>query len=61
MNPLYTSKLFAEKVRFATGIRDVLLVCRKLVRESQGSGEKWWGLFGFSCFSSYLCSAFREM
>ena len=60
MNPFYTSKLFAEKVHFATGIGGALCVCRRLMRESQGCGEKWWGLFGFSCFSSYLCGGIWE-
>ena len=56
MNPFYTSKLFAEKVRFATGFEGVLVVCRRLVRESQGCGEKWRGLFGIGLESAYLCS-----
>ena len=41
MNPFYTSKLLAEKVHFATGIGGAICVCRRLMRESQGSGEKW--------------------
>jgi hypothetical protein len=44
------SKLFAEKFVFTTGIEGILGLCRKRMWESQGVGEKWWGVFGLWCF-----------